>query len=581
MTPRLHHATAGASAGLVAALLPLVSGVAPVLAVGLGLAAGAGVALIVDRARTGAGERAATGASLGLGLWALVHVIAPALASGALAPWTATAVAARIPALAGWMLWGAAVGLLLPLARALVAKLAGPEALPDAAPACTPVRIVILGGGFAGVATATHLERRFGGDPAVELVLVSDSNALLFTPMLAEVAGGSLEAPHISTPLRTSLRRTDVVRGAATAVAVETRTLTVATGDGGVLTLRYDHLVLALGAVSNFLGLTGVERESLDFKTLADAVRIRDHVIDRFERADDESDAQRRRALTTMVVAGGGFAGVELAGALNDFARGMLAWYPGIARDEVRVVLVHSRDRILPELSEQLGAYARERMAARGVEFRLGVRLTDARPGVVVLGDGSELAAATLVWTAGTAPNPLLRTLPVERDKRGAVLVDATLAIPGHAGLWAVGDCAAVPDLLNPGATCPPTAQFAIREAARLAANLHAVVEGRSTRPFRFKPLGVLCVVGHHTACAEIRGRRFSGLFAWFLWRGIYLSKLPGFERKLRVAIDWAVELFFPRDLVSTTVVPAPVEPPMLTAAAPAPAAPATATARS
>ena len=319
----------------------------------------------------------------------------------------------------------------------------------------------------------------------------------------------------------------------------------------------YDQLVLALGAVSNYLGLTNVQKLAFDFKSLVDAIRIRNHVIEMFERADREKDPAARRSLLTFVIAGGGFAGAELAGSLNDSARGILADYPNLRREDVRVLLVHSRDRILPELSESLARYAQSRMEARGVEFRLNTRLTDARPGVIVLSD-AEVPAETLVWTAGTAPNPLNKSLPVEKDKRGAVIVDATLAVPGHAGVWAIGDCAAVVDAKT-GRPCPPTAQFALREAATLAKNIRASLQDRPTRGFHFDSLGALCVVGHQTACAELtmpfarsKSMRFSGLLAWLMWRGIYLGKLPGLERKIRVLVDWTVELFFPKDIVQT-----------------------------
>jgi NADH dehydrogenase len=257
------------------------------------------------------------------------------------------------------------------------------------------------------------------------------------------------------------------------------------------------------------------------------------------------------------VVAGGGFAGVELAGAINDFAHGILADYPSLRAEELRTVLVHSRDRILPELSASLALYAQRKMQARGVQFHLNARLADALPGVVVLSDGA-IPAETLVWTAGTVPNPLVKSLAVEKDKRGAVLVDGTLAVPGHPGLWALGDCAAVTDSKT-GKPCPPTAQFALREADALALNIGEALAGRPGRPFHFDSLGALCVVGHQTACAELtipfaRGRtmRFSGLLAWLMWRTIYLAKLPGLERKIRVLIDWNIELFFPRDIVQT-----------------------------
>ena len=385
--------------------------------------------------------------------------------------------------------------------------------------------------------------------------------------MLAEVAGSSLEPTHISSPLRTSLRRTRVVRGRVTQIDQEKRRVVLAvdkrmSGKGmegeTIRELHYDHLVLALGAVSDYLGMQNVQKLAFDFKGLLDAIRIRNHVINMFEHADNETDQAKRQAMLTFVIAGGGFAGVELAGALNDFARGILADYPNLSAEDLRVVVVHARERILPELSESLASYALERMTARGVTFKLNARLADARPGVVVLKPEEEIYTQTLVWTAGTTPNPVLKTLPVEHDGRGAVVVDSTLAVAGHSDLWAVGDCAAITDAKT-GKRCPPTAQFALREAATLAHNIHACLNRKSLKPFHFDSLGGFCVVGHHTACAELtvpfarnKTVRFSGLLAWFMWRGIYLSRLPGLERKVRVVIDWIIELFFPRDIVQT-----------------------------
>jgi NADH dehydrogenase len=430
----------------------------------------------------------------------------------------------------------------------------GPELTP-APPPVTPQQIVILGGGFAGVTTAEKLEHVFGADRSVSFTLVSEANALLFTPMLAEVAASSLEPTHISSPLRTSLRRTNVVRRRVMAIDLNKRCVylepdPLARADESN-ELPFDQLVLALGSVSNYLGMKGVEENAFDFKTLLDAIRIRNHVIDMFERADRETDPETRQALVTFVIAGGGFAGVELAGGLNDFARGVLVYYPHIPPEAIKIILVHSRETILPELSESLGQYALERMAERGVTFKLKVRLADARPGVVVLSSGEEIRTETLVWTAGVRPNPVLQTLPVERDKRGAVVVDSALAVPSHPGLWAVGDCAAITDAKT-GQPCPPTAQFALREAYTLAHNIHASLRRRPLKPFHFNAIGVLCVVGHHTACAEIKGFRFSGLLAWLMWRGIYLAKLPSLERQVRVLVDWLIELFFPRDIVQT-----------------------------
>src|SRR6266478_6634522 len=397
-------------------------------------------------------DRAMTCAALGLPFLATINLILLPLAAGQEPQWTAGDMRSLFPALIGWLLFFLFLGALSQAARRVSEHFLGPES-PRRAPSAPTktTQVVILGGGFAGVTTAAHLEKQFRDDPTVSFTLISETNSWLFTPMLVEVAASGLEPTHISTPLRTSLKRTRVLRSRVTSIDLECRRIGV-NDEGPHAGLYYDHLVLALGSVSNCLGNTAVAENALEFKTLSDAMHIRNHVIDVFERADAEPDMACRRALLSFVVAGGGFSGAELAGGLNDFARGMSADYPNLSTDDLRIILVHSRERILPELSESLADYAMQRMNERGVTFRLNTRVIDARPGSITLSSGEEIAAETFIWTAGARPNPILKELPVKRDNRGAVLVNRTLAIPGYANIWALGDCASVPDT-KPGKT--------------------------------------------------------------------------------------------------------------------------------
>ncbi|HXJ71738.1 MAG TPA: NAD(P)/FAD-dependent oxidoreductase, partial [Candidatus Dormibacteraeota bacterium] len=312
--------------------------------------------------------------------------------------------------------------------------------------------------------------------------------------------------------------------------------------------LDYDHLVLALGSITNFFNLPGFAELALAMKSLPDAVQLRAKTIQQLEEANSECAHGDRQSLLTFVVAGGGFAGVETVAALNDFVREALRFYPNLREKMLRVVLVHPGALILPELGESLGRYAQRVLAHRGVEILLNTRVTAMTENVVFVTGGHPIPASTLVWTAGTVPNPLVSALPCEKD-RGRVLVNKFLQVPEWPGVWVIGDCARVPDIRKPGQSHPPTAQHAIRQGKVVAQNIVASLCGRSLRPFSFRTIGLLASIGRRTGVARIFGFNFSGFFAWWLWRTIYLSKLPGLDKKVRVAFDWTLDLLFRKDV--------------------------------
>lgn len=408
-------------------------------------------------------------------------------------------------------------------------------------------QILILGGGFAGVETARYLDRTAARRTDVEVTLLSRDNFTLFTPMLDEVAAGDLEPAHICNPLRKLFRNVTVLTGEIKAINLVARQVTIAYGIRELTReLAFDHLVLALGSETNYFGTPGVAEHALAIKTLGDAVMLRAGVIAMLEAASVEPDPARRKRMLTFVVAGGGFAGVETVGAINDLARESLPHYGRVDPREVRVVLIGGKV-ILPELGEALGLYAQEKLKARQVEIKLGAKVIAYAEGAVRCGDGEAIPADMVVWAAGVSPSPILKDIPCQLQN-GRVVVDSTLEVPGAPGLWAVGDCAAVIDPISK-LPYPPTAQHALREGRRAGENIYARLRGKTPKPFEYKIIGQLATIGRRTGVARIFGVKFSGVVGWALWRSVYLMKLPRLEKKLRVALQWALDIVFERDL--------------------------------
>ena len=410
-------------------------------------------------------------------------------------------------------------------------------------------RVLILGGGFGGLYTALQLEKELARNNDADVTLVNRENFFLFTPMLHEVAASDLDLTHIVNPIRKMLRLVKFFDGDVESVNLQNRTVTVSHGlEHHHHVLEYDHLVIAHGSITNFYNLPGLQSHALTMKSLGDAIELRNRLIEHLEEADFECSAGVRDQLLTVVVAGGGFAGVETVAGVNDFLREALPFYPHLSEENLRVVLVHSGPVILPELGEKLGGYAQKKLAQRKVEILIDTRVKRASELGVELGDGTLIPTRTLVWAAGTSPNPLLETLPCKKD-RGRIIVNEAMEVAEWPGVWALGDCAQVPDG-KAGKYYPPTAQHALREGKVLAQNIVADIRGDRKRPFVFSALGQLAAIGRRTGVANILGFQFSGFIAWWLWRSIYLSKLPRLEKKVRVALDWTLDLIFSKDLV-------------------------------
>jgi NADH dehydrogenase len=416
------------------------------------------------------------------------------------------------------------------------------------------LQILILGPGFGGVATARGLERYLRADEA-EITVVGRDNFSLFTPMLPEVSAGGLETRHVVTPVRAQLRRSRYVLGDVVAIDLEARAVDVQHSiTGAKQTLTYDQLVFALGSVTSTFGIPGVAEHALPLKTLEDAERLRNRVIASLELADVTSDPVERARLLTYVIVGGGYTGAEGAGELIDLFHSITPYYRSIGPRDIRMVLIEAGTELLAGLPAGMGRYTKKNLVSRGIELHLGDAVTSLDDRAICLASGTTIPTATVLWSAGVRPTPVVRDLPLEHARNGGIIVGRDFSVPGRPGVWALGDCAWIP-MKTAGEWYPMTAQHAIREGPALARNIAAGVRGKPTTPFNFTALGTMASLGARSGVASLaNGLVITGFPAWFLWRTYYLSRLPGLDRKVRVALDWLLGLIFPRDIAELRV---------------------------
>jgi len=395
--------------------------------------------------------------------------------------------------------------------------------------------VLVVGGGFAGAYVAREL-----GDRGA--TVVSKENFMLYTPLLPEAASGTLEPRHCVVPLREMCPHAELILGSVIALDLDARTAAVET-DEGPQTVEWSDLVLALGAVPRTLPVPGLSEHGLSFKSLADAINLRNHVLHQLEAADAALDEEERSRRLTFVFVGAGYAGVEALAELSDLAEDALRYYPRLRATPRRWVLVDAAPRILPEIPPPLGHYAAAELHKRGIELHVETTLESVSADEAVLGDGTQIPTNTLVWTAGVAPNPVLREWSLPLDEKGRVEVDELLRVRGHEHVWALGDCALIPNTRSDRPD-PPTCQHALRQARRLAKNLTGAPE-----PYGYRMLGQVATLGRHKGIAEVLGLNLHGFLGWWVTRSYHLYQLPLLQRKVRVVVDWTVSLFFRRDI--------------------------------
>ena len=411
-------------------------------------------------------------------------------------------------------------------------------------------KILILGGGFAGISVLRELESSFKHDDNIQMTLVNEDNFFLFTPMLPELASGMIRPSAISIPLRMVCKKTEFIQAKISSIDLKSKLVAITRPfDGMVRVLSYDYLVVAMGSTTNFFGNKRIEKHAFTIKTIQDAIGIKTHLIHMLEIADTEKNPALQEKLLTVVVVGAGFAGVETIGELNDFIRDSVkSYYHNINSDNIKMILISASGAILPELGEELGKKAYESLQKAGIRIILNTKAVDAGEDYVFLGNGETIPCDTMIWTAGVTIDAVITQLDCEH-KSGRIAVDNYLKISNDDAVFALGDCAAITDIKT-GGLYPPTAQHALRQSKIVAHNLKAKISGKSNlKPFNFESKGMMAIIGKRDGIAKISGHSLTGLPAWFVWKTYYLMMLPTFEKKLKVAMDWTVNSLFTRDI--------------------------------
>ncbi|MEV6490146.1 NAD(P)/FAD-dependent oxidoreductase [Actinoplanes sp. NPDC051633] len=417
-----------------------------------------------------------------------------------------------------------------------------------------PQRVIVVGAGHVGLYAALRLSKKLSARQA-EVVVIDPQPHMTYQPFLPEAAAGNISPRHAVVPLRRELKRCRIVAGEVTRIEHARKTVTIQPIEGPATEMDYDHIIVAPGSVSRTLPIPGLRENGIGFKTIGEAIYLRNHILDRLDVAAVTPDPSVRRASLTFVFVGGGYAGIEALAEMEDVVRDALPTYPELRQDEVRFVLVEATNRILPEVGPDMGAYAARQLDARGIELRLGTRLESCVDGWIELSDGERFKAETLVWTAGVKPSPMLDRTDLPRGPRGHLTALPTLQIVDGdrvlEGAWTAGDCAQVPDLTNPGAYCSPSAQHAVRQAAVLAANIRQSIIGGPLKNYKHKYAGSVASLGLHKGVAQVYGIKLKGLPAWFMHRTYHVSRIPSLNRKARVVADWTLAFLFKRETIS------------------------------